>query len=123
MAPRPKLPRLPRSLQGERFVGHFEPQLRDDGLQAALRRRDRDRPARLRVVGVRLTPDKHLSIVLPGSKQQLGGLAVHKDGRIFAARTGEGFRNGSVVAMQPDGSGLRTVFGRTGVTVLWSGET
>ncbi|KQO80460.1 lactonase [Methylobacterium sp. Leaf90] len=57
----------------------------------------------------RLTPDKHLSIVLPGSKQQLGGLAVHKDGRIFAARTGEGFRNGSVVAMQPDGSGLRTV--------------
>jgi lactonase len=57
---------------------------------------------------LRLTPDKRLSVVLPANTLNLGGLAIHRDGRIFAAGTG-GFTRGSVVSMRPDGSDLRTI--------------
>ena len=56
----------------------------------------------------RLTPDKRLATIVPANTFGLGGLALHKDGRIFAAGTG-GFRRGSIVAIQPDGSDLHTI--------------
>ncbi len=56
----------------------------------------------------RLTPDRRLSTVVPANALNLGGLAVHKDGRIFAAGTG-GFKRGSIVSVQSDGSDMRTV--------------
>jgi hypothetical protein len=40
-------------LEHQPFVGHLEPRLRHNGLQAALRRRDRDRPAGPRIVNER----------------------------------------------------------------------
>lgn len=57
---------------------------------------------------LRLTADKRLTTVVPANDLNLGGLAVHKDGRIFAAGTG-GFRRGSIVSVRPDGSDMRTV--------------
>lgn len=57
---------------------------------------------------MRVTPDKRLTTVLAANELNLGGLAIHKDGRIFAAGTG-GFKRGSIVSMRPDGSDLRTV--------------
>ncbi len=56
----------------------------------------------------RLTPDRKLTTVVPENKLSLGGLAVHRDGRIFGAGTGD-MRRGSIVAVQPDGSGMRAV--------------
>lgn len=56
----------------------------------------------------RLTPDKRLATILPANTLGLGGLVLHKDGRIVAAGTG-GFRRGAIVAIQPDASGLRTI--------------
>jgi hypothetical protein len=40
-------------LEHQPFVGHLEPRLRHNDLQAALRRRDRDRPAGPRIVNER----------------------------------------------------------------------
>lgn len=57
---------------------------------------------------LRLTADRRLTTVVPANDLNLGGLAVHKDGRIFAAGTG-GFKRGSIVSVRPDGSDLRTV--------------
>lgn len=57
---------------------------------------------------LRVTPDKRLTTVLAANALNLGGLAIHKDGRIFAAGTG-GFKRGTIVSMRPDGSDLRTV--------------
>jgi lactonase len=57
---------------------------------------------------LRLTPDKRLGTVVPANALNLGGLAIHADGRIFAAGTG-GFRRGSIVSARPDGSDMRTV--------------
>ncbi len=57
---------------------------------------------------LRLTPDKRLGTIVPTNELNLGGLAIHKDGRIFAAGTG-GFRRGSIVSVRPDGSDMRTV--------------
>ncbi|KQP58082.1 SMP-30/gluconolactonase/LRE family protein [Methylobacterium sp. Leaf108] len=57
---------------------------------------------------LRLTPDRRLATVVPANALNLGGLAIHRDGRIFAAGTG-GFRRGSIVSVRPDGSDLRTV--------------
>lgn len=57
---------------------------------------------------LRLTADKHLSTVVPANTLNLGGLAIHRDGRIFAAGTG-GLRRGSIVSFRPNGSDMRTV--------------
>lgn len=57
---------------------------------------------------LRLTPDKRLGTVVLANELNLGGLAIHEDGRIFSAGTG-GFRRGSVVSVRPDGSDMRTV--------------
>lgn len=57
---------------------------------------------------LRLTPDRRLSTIVPANALNLGGLAIHKDGRIFAAGTG-GFRHGSIVSVRADGSDLRTI--------------
>jgi lactonase len=34
---------------------------------------------------LRLTPDKHLSVVVSEKQFSPGGIAIHKDGRIFVA--------------------------------------
>lgn len=57
---------------------------------------------------LRLTLDRRLTTVVPANALNLGGLAIHRDGRIFAAGTG-GFKRGSIVSVRPDGSDLRTV--------------
>uniref|UniRef100_UPI0005B26340 SMP-30/gluconolactonase/LRE family protein n=1 Tax=Methylobacterium sp. B34 TaxID=95563 RepID=UPI0005B26340 len=57
---------------------------------------------------LRLSPDRHLTTVVPANALNLGGLAIHEDGRIFAAGTG-GFKRGSIVSVRPDGSDMRTV--------------
>jgi lactonase len=56
----------------------------------------------------RLTPDKRLTTVVPTNTLGLAGLAIHRDGRIFAAGIGD-MRRGSIVSVRPDGSDLRTV--------------
>jgi lactonase len=57
----------------------------------------------------RLTPDKRLSTVVSKNNLGPGGLAVHKDGRIFIAAVGDLKGAGSIVAVKPDGSGMQTV--------------
>jgi lactonase len=57
----------------------------------------------------RLTLDRHLSTVLGPTSLGLGGLALHRDGRIFAAGTGNMKTGGSVVAINPDGTGLTPI--------------
>ncbi|WP_244478451.1 SMP-30/gluconolactonase/LRE family protein [Methylobacterium sp. Leaf113] len=57
---------------------------------------------------LRLTPDRRLTTVVPSNALNLGGLAIHRDGRIFAAGTG-GFKRGSIVSVRPDGTDMRTV--------------
>jgi lactonase len=61
---------------------------------------------------LRLTPDKRLSTVVAAvgeGRLGPGGLAVHKDGRIFIAAMDIAKGVGSVVAVQPDGSGMRAI--------------
>lgn len=57
----------------------------------------------------RLTPDRQLSTVVGPNTLGLGGLAIHRDGRIFAAGTGDMTSGGSVVAVNPDGTGLTPI--------------
>lgn len=56
----------------------------------------------------RLTAARQLTEVVGPNQLALGGLAIHRDGRIFAAGTGDMHR-GSIVAMQPDGTDLKVV--------------
>ena len=58
---------------------------------------------------LRLTPDKRLSTVVSKDKLGPGGLAVHKDGRIFIAAMDITKGIGSVVAVKPDGSGMQAI--------------
>ena len=58
---------------------------------------------------LRLTPDKRLSTVVSLDKLGPGGLAIHKDGRIFIAAMDLAKGIGSVLAVEPDGSGMRTI--------------
>src|SRR3954471_10142288 len=58
---------------------------------------------------LRLTPDKRLSTVVSLDRLGPGGLAVHKDGRIFIAAMDLAKGVGSILAVEPDGSGMRTV--------------
>jgi len=57
---------------------------------------------------LRLTPQLALTVVHEDPGLRPAGLAIHRDGRIFAAGLGD-FRAGSVVALQPDGSGLEVI--------------
>jgi lactonase len=57
----------------------------------------------------KLTPDKKLSTILPANELGSAGLAIHKDGRIFIAGLGNFKDTGSVVAINPDGSGMKTI--------------
>lgn len=54
----------------------------------------------------RLTRDRRLSVVLEPNARGIGGLALHRDGRIFAAGTGDMRGGGSIVALSPDGADL-----------------
>jgi len=58
---------------------------------------------------LRLTPDKRLSTVVALDKLGPGGLAVHKDGRVFIAAMDIAKGVGSVMAVKPDGSGMRAI--------------
>jgi lactonase len=58
---------------------------------------------------LRLTPDKHLSTVFSEKMLGPGGLAIHKDGRIFIAGVGDLKGPGSIIAVEPDGSGRQTI--------------
>ena len=55
---------------------------------------------------LRLTPDKHLSVVFTKNKLGPGGLAFHKDGLIFIAGVGDLRSPGSIVTINPDGSNM-----------------
>src|SRR3954453_8708762 len=58
---------------------------------------------------LRLTPDKRISTVFSKSNLGPGGLAVHRDGRIFIAVLGDLKGVGSIIAVKPDGSGMQTI--------------
>jgi lactonase len=58
---------------------------------------------------LRLTPDRQLTVVVSTGTFGPGGLAIHRDGRIFIAALDIGAALGCVLAVEPDGSGMRTV--------------
>ena len=58
---------------------------------------------------LRLAPDKRLSTVVSLDQLGPGGLAVHKDGRVFIAGMVLTKGVGSIIAVEPDGSGMRTI--------------
>ena len=58
---------------------------------------------------LRLTPDKHLTTVFSKEGLGPGGLAIHKDGRIFIAGIHDLRGSGSIVTINPDGSGMQTI--------------
>jgi lactonase len=60
---------------------------------------------------LRVTPEKEITTVIDQHGIRMGGLAIHKDGRIFiACLTGE------LLVMNPDGSDLKSI------TVRWKGK-
>ncbi len=58
---------------------------------------------------LRLTPDKRLSSVVSLNDVSPGGLAIHKDGRIFIAAMNLVKGAGAIVAVKPDGTGMQTI--------------
>jgi lactonase len=58
---------------------------------------------------LRLTPDKRLSTVVHLDDAGPGGLAIHKDGRIFIAAMNLVRGTGLIVAVKPDGTGMQTI--------------
>jgi lactonase len=58
---------------------------------------------------LRLTPDRQLTVVTDTGTFAPGGLAIHRNGRIFIAALDIGGALGCVLAVEPNGSGLRTV--------------
>ena len=58
---------------------------------------------------LRLTPDKRLSTVVRLNDAGPGGLAIHKDGRIFIAAMNMVKRTGLIVAVEPDGTDMETI--------------
>ncbi|HEX4167608.1 MAG TPA: SMP-30/gluconolactonase/LRE family protein [Bryobacteraceae bacterium] len=58
---------------------------------------------------LRLTRDKRLSPVVHLDDVSPGGLAVHKDGRVFIAAMNLVKGTGSIVAVKPDGTGMQTI--------------
>lgn len=58
---------------------------------------------------LRLTQDKRLSTVVSLENFSPGGLAFHKDGRLFIAALDLEKGRGTIVAVNSDGSGMRTI--------------
>ncbi|TMS51145.1 SMP-30/gluconolactonase/LRE family protein [Mycobacterium sp. DBP42] len=58
---------------------------------------------------LRLTPERELSTVVTLERLAPGGLAFAPDGRLFMAALGDGYRDGAIMAVNTDGSGLRSV--------------
>ncbi|SCU76921.1 Lactonase drp35 [Cupriavidus necator] len=58
---------------------------------------------------LRLTPDKQLSVVATLDALSPGGLALHKDGRLFIAALDLALGKGSIVAVRLDGTGMQTI--------------
>jgi lactonase len=58
---------------------------------------------------LRLTPDKHLSVVVSEKRVTPGGIAIHKDGRIFVAAINLAERTGDIIAVRPDGADGQTI--------------
>jgi lactonase len=58
---------------------------------------------------LRLTPDKRLSTVIRLNDVAPGGIAIHKDGRMFIAAMNLVKGTGLIVALKPDGTGMQTV--------------
>lgn len=63
---------------------------------------------------LRLSPDRQLSTVHTEKDLHPAGIAVHWDGRIFVAAVGTQdsaghFRNGSIIALDPDGGNRTTI--------------
>jgi lactonase len=58
---------------------------------------------------LRLTPDGRLSTVVGLDKLSPGGLAVHKDGRVFIAAMDIAKGIGAILAVRPDGSGMQAI--------------
>src|SRR4051794_30394302 len=58
---------------------------------------------------LRLTPDKHLSTVITLDDIRPGGLAIDKDGRIFIAAMSLTKGTGSIMTVEPDGTGRQTI--------------
>jgi lactonase len=58
---------------------------------------------------LRLTPDKHLSTVVTLDDVAPGGLAVHKDGRLFIAAMNLTKGTGSIMTVKPDGTDMQTI--------------
>jgi lactonase len=57
---------------------------------------------------LRLTPDRQFSSIVTREGWTPGGIAIHKDGRIFVASAGDS-KGGSILALQPDGTGIREI--------------
>jgi lactonase len=58
---------------------------------------------------LRLTPDKHLSVVVSEKQVSPGGIAIHKDGRIFVAAMNLVQGTGEIIAVKPDGAEKQTI--------------
>jgi lactonase len=58
---------------------------------------------------LRLTPDKRVSTVVKLNGLSPGGLAIHKDGRIFIAAMNLPKRTGSILTVKSDGTGMQTI--------------
>jgi lactonase len=61
---------------------------------------------------LRLALDKHLSTVVTLDALSPGGLALHRDGQLFIAALDIPNGIGSILAVNPDGSGMRTIIPR-----------
>lgn len=58
---------------------------------------------------LRLTPGKQLSTIITLDALSPGGLAFHKDGRLFIAALNLVNNRGAIIAINPDGSGMQTI--------------
>ena len=58
---------------------------------------------------LRVTPQKQLSTVITLNGMSPGGLAIHNDGRIFIAAMNLAKGTGSILAVNSDGTGMRTI--------------
>lgn len=58
---------------------------------------------------LRLTKDKQLTTLVALEKFSPGGLAFHKDGRLFVAALDLAAARGTIVAVNPEGTGLQTI--------------